>query len=105
MTPPGPEQRIQTVCLFILATVAAAAALFWLQGVMVPFVLSLFIAQGMSPLIELQKKRLRMPHWLAVVVTLVVAVAILGLVGVLITTSANRKYLFRLLFRPRRYLH
>ena len=89
MNDPTRDQRIQTVCLFVLATVAVAGALYWLQAVMVPFVLSLFIALGMSPLIDLQTSKLRMPRWLAVVVTLLVAVAFLGLVGVLITTSAN----------------
>jgi len=90
MTSTGsPEQRIQTVSLFILATVAIAFSFYWLQSVLVPFVLSLFIALGLSPLIDLLTTRLRLPRWLAVIVTLVVAVAILGLVGVLITTSAN----------------
>ena len=42
---PTTDQRIQTASLFILATVAVAFALYWLQAVMVPFVLSLFIAR------------------------------------------------------------
>ncbi len=87
--PADRDQRVQTVCLFILATVAVGFILYWLQAVLVPFVLSLFIALGLSPLIEYQTKHLRFPHWLAVVGTLVVAVAILGLVGVLITNSAS----------------
>lgn len=82
-------QKVQTVCLFILATVAVAVALFWLQSVMVPFVLSLFIALGLQPLIDFQTTRLRMPRWLAIVLTLLVAIAILTLVGILITVSAT----------------
>ncbi len=88
-TPADRDQRVQAVSLFILATVAVGFTLYWLQAVLVPFVLSLFIALGLSPLIEYQTTRLRFPHWLAVVGTLVVAVAILGLVGVLITNSAS----------------
>ena len=88
-TPADRDQRVQTVCLFIVATMAVGFTLYWLQAVLVPFVLSLFIALGLSPLIEYQTTRLRFPHWLAVVGTLVVAVAILGLVGVLITNSAS----------------
>ena len=87
--PTDRDQRVQAVCLFILATVAVGFTLYWLQAVLVPFVLSLFIALGLSPLIEYQTKRLRFPHWLAVVGTLVVAVAILGLIGVVITNSAS----------------
>lgn len=84
------DQRIQTVSLFVLASVAVAFVLFWLQVVLVPFVLALLISLGLSPLIDTLDKRAHLPRWLAVVVTLLVAVAILGLVGFLITISANR---------------
>jgi AI-2 transport protein TqsA len=84
------ESRIQTFCGFILATVATAFALYWLQSVLVPFVLSLFIALGLQPLIDVLTKRARLPRTVAVIVTLAFAVAMLVLVGVLITTSANR---------------
>ena len=87
---PTADQRIQTISLFVIATVAVGFVLYWLQAVLVPFVLSLFIALGLSPLIGLLTGPLRMPRWLAVLVTLVIAIAFLGLVGSLITTSANR---------------
>ncbi len=87
---PTADQRIQTVSLFVLATVAVAFALYWLQAVMVPFVLSLFIALGLSPLIGYLNHKLRVPRWAAVFLTLVVAVAILTLLGVMLTTSAGR---------------
>jgi len=87
---PTTDQRMQTVSLFILATVAVAFALYWLQAVMVPFVLSLFIAVGLSPLIGYLHHKLRVPRWVAVFLTLVLAVAILTLLGVMLTTSASR---------------
>ena len=87
---PTADQRIQTVSLFVLATVATAFALYWLQSVLIPFVLSLFIAMGLQPMIDLLMRRARLPRWLAVLVTLVFAITLLGLIGVLITTSANR---------------
>lgn len=87
---PTADQRIQTVSLFILAAVAVAFVLYWLQAVMVPFVLSLFIAVGLSPLINCLNHKLRVPRWVAVFLTLVVAVAILTLLGVMLTTSAGR---------------
>ena len=89
MTPSERNQRIHTVCLFILATVAIGATLFWLRSVMVPFVLSLFLALGLSPLVDFQTRNLRFPRWLAVVGTLLIAIAILTLVGALITQSAR----------------
>lgn len=88
--PPITEQRIQTLSLLVLAAAAVALVLYWLQAVLVPFVLAVFIALGLAPLINVLTGRARLPRWLAVVVTLLVAVAILGLVGFLITVSANR---------------
>lgn len=88
--PPTADERVRTISLLILAAVAVAFVLYWLQGVLVPFVLSLFIALGLSPLIDTLTGRYRLPRWLAVVVTLLIAVAMLGLVGFLITISANR---------------
>jgi len=87
---PSADQRIQTVSLFVLATVAVGFVLYWLQAVLVPFVLSVFIALGLSPLIDMLSGRLRLPRWLAVLLTLLVAIALLVLVGFLITVSANR---------------
>lgn len=84
------EQRIQTICLLILTTVAVATALLWLRPVMIPFVLAVFFTLGLSPLVDLQTRRLRFPRWLAVLVTLILALALLVGIGVLVTTSATR---------------
>ena len=84
------DRRIQTTCLVILATVAVGATLWWLQSVLVPFVLSLFIALGLSPLIEYLTTKLRVPKWAAVLLTLIFAVALLTLAGMLVMTSATR---------------
>lgn len=85
-----PDERVRTVSLLILATVAVGFVLYWLQAVLVPFVLSVFIALGLAPLIDTLTDRARLPRWLAVVVTLMIAIAVLGLVAFLITVSANR---------------
>ena len=84
------DRRIQTTCLVILATVAVGAMLWWLQAVLVPFVLSLFIALGLAPLIEYSTTRLRMPRWTAVLLTLLLAITVLTLAGILFVTSAQR---------------
>lgn len=90
MTEAQLEQRIQTICLLILSTVAVATALLWLRPVMIPFVLAVFFTLGLSPLVDLQMRRLHFPRWLAVLLTLVLALALLAGVGVLVTTSATR---------------
>lgn len=84
------DQRIQTTCLVILATASVGVTLWWLQAVFVPFVLSLFIALGLSPLIAYLTSKLRVPKWAAVLLTLIFAITLLTLVGVLVMTSAQR---------------
>ena len=84
------DERIQTACLVILATTAVGATLWWLQAVFVPFVLSLFIALGLSPLIDYLTTKLRVPKWAAVLLTLILAVTLLTLAAMLVMTSAQR---------------
>ncbi len=90
MDPTRHEYRIQTICLLIVSTVAVAAALYWLQPVLVPFVLAVFIAYGLLPLVEFQVHRLRLPYLVAVASTLVIGVLILGSLGLLISTSVSQ---------------
>jgi AI-2 transport protein TqsA len=84
----GPsEQRIQSTCLVVLAAAAAAVALYCFRSALVPFVLALFLSAAAAPLIDLQVKRLRVPHMVAVTTTLILSlVALLGL-GVLVSLS------------------
>ena len=90
MDPTRHEYRIQTICLLIVSTVAVAAALYWLRPVLVPFVLAVFIAYGLLPLVEFQVHRLRLPYLVAVASTLVIGVLILGSLGLLISTSVSQ---------------
>lgn len=82
------EERLRTICLLLLTTVAVGAALYWLRPVMVPFVFSLFVALALTPLIDFQITRLRFPRGLAILGAFVLALVILSLLGLLITTSA-----------------
>jgi AI-2 transport protein TqsA len=81
------DRRIQTISLLVLATIATAVALYWLAPVMIPFVLSLFLAIGLAPLIDFQMRYLRSPRWLAVLTTLIVGFLILYLLATLVTAS------------------
>ncbi len=88
---PGPRERnIQTVCLILLSALAAAAALYWLRPVMVPFVLAVFIAYGLSPLVNVSVRRLRFPRPLAVGGTLALAFLLLLLLGGLVSASVGQ---------------
>lgn len=90
MDPIRHEQRIQTACLLILSSVAIAIALWWLRPVMIPFVLATFFAFGLSPLIDFQRRYLRVPRPLAVLATLVIGFVVLSLLGGLISTSVRQ---------------
>jgi AI-2 transport protein TqsA len=83
----GIERRVQTVCLVVLATLAAGGTLHWLAPVMIPFVLAVFFAFILSPLIEFQVARLRMPRAAAISVTLVLAFLLFAGVAALVSAS------------------
>lgn len=84
------QQRVQTVCLVILTTIAAGAALAWLRPVMIPFVLAVFIAVSLRPLIDLQVLRLRLPRPLALLTTLVMSLVLLTTLGSLVSASVGQ---------------
>ena len=81
------EKRIQTICLMIVAAAAITAGLYLLADVLVPFVLAAFLAVALTPLVDVQVRRLRLPHALAVVLTLAGALVVLALVGLLVARS------------------
>ena len=84
------ERRIQTVCLLVLAALAVTVGLWWFRSVLVPFVLAVFFAFGLTPLIDLQVRRWHLPHVLAVVSTLVLGVVVLGGIGLLVSISVGQ---------------
>ncbi len=84
------ERRIQTICLLVISAVAAAFALYWLKPVMIPFVLAVFIAISLSMVSDLQMRRLRMPRWVAMLSTLLLAGVLFALLGGLVTTSVGQ---------------
>ena len=81
------EQRIQTICLLVLSAVAVAAALYWLRPILIPFVLAMFFALGLTPLVQAQKRWLRLPGALAVASTLILLGVSLFLIGTLVSSS------------------
>ncbi len=90
MSERGDDRRVQTICLLILTALAVAGALRFLQPVLVPFVLALFISIGLTPLVDFQVRRLRLPHVLAVVTTLMVGFAVLFALGLLVSISVGQ---------------
>lgn len=81
------DLHVQTVCLLILAFLAAGVGLFLLRPVLVPFVLALFFAACLKPVIEFQRRYLRFPQPVAVAGALLTSVAILGGIGIPLISS------------------
>jgi AI-2 transport protein TqsA len=65
-------------------------ALFLLRDVMIPFVLAIFSAMGLSPLIAWQRRYLRLPHSLALLTTCLIGFLALSLLGGLIAISLRQ---------------
>lgn len=84
------EVRVQTVCLVILATIATAAALYWLRPVMIPFVLALFIALGLDMVRDQLIRRARVPQRLALPVTLISGLLAMAGLGAVVSTSLDQ---------------
>ena len=81
------EQRIQTLCLLVLSTIAVATALYWLRPILIPFILAVFFSLGLTPLVDAQTQRLKFPGALAVLTTLILMSIILLFIAGLVSSS------------------
>ena len=84
------QAKVSTAALAILATVAVAGVLYVTQSVMVPFVLALFIASVVSPIVDFQVLRLRVPHTLAVSLALLVVMVLVGIFVVIVVYAGQQ---------------
>jgi AI-2 transport protein TqsA len=84
------QATVQTTCLVILAVLALGAALAWLRPVMIPFVLAVFIAISLAPLIEMQVKHARVPRPLALLTTVLITGILLLMLGSLVSASVRQ---------------
>ena len=75
--------------LMILATVALAGALAYTREVMIPFVLAIFITMAVSPIVDFQVVRWRIPSWIAITVALLMVLTVLVLLGVVFTLAVQ----------------
>ena len=87
--PNSTDQKIQTTALVVIAGIMTAASLFWLRPVMIPFVLAMLLTYALSPLVELLVQRANSPRWLGILIALAVGLAILILVGGLVSSSVR----------------
>ena len=83
------DLHVQTVCLLLLAFFAAGVALYLLRPVLVPFVLALFFAACLKPLIRVQRQYFKAPQPIAVAGAVLVAIAFIVLIGIRLVVSIN----------------
>ena len=57
-------------CLMIIAAILIAVALSYTRQIMIPFVVALFLSYFLAPLVIFFTKKLRFPHWTAVIASL-----------------------------------
>jgi AI-2 transport protein TqsA len=83
------EQRVQTVCLLILTLSALGFVMYCLKLVLVPFVLALLFTYCLTPIIDVQTRRLGLPRGVAIVDTALLGLLLLALVGLLVASSVG----------------
>ena len=84
------QATVQTTCLVVIAVLATGAALAWLRPVMIPFVLAVFIAISLAPLVDLQQDYLKLPRLVALLTTILLTGLLLLMLGSLISASVSQ---------------
>lgn len=84
------DQRVQTICLLALTLVVVAIALYLLRPVLVPFVLAVFFAYALMPIVDFLQDRARLPRPLAVPVTLLFGVSAFIGTGAMVTRAVRQ---------------
>ncbi|MCA9040206.1 MAG: AI-2E family transporter [Planctomycetaceae bacterium] len=82
-----PYARIQTFCLAVIATAVLIYLVFWLQPVLVPFVVALFVVSGITPILEWLEKRLGVNRLIAAGITFLLGLALMVILGFCIWLS------------------
>jgi len=83
------EARVRTVSMLVLAVIASAGALYWLQPVMIPLVLAVLLTYILGPLVDLLIRRLKVPRSIAIGLALLIGSLLLLVLGGLISSSVQ----------------
>lgn len=82
-------ERINTICLIILASVASVMALIYTKILLVPFVISIFGFAVLSPVIRGFEKKLKIPRWLAIAIVFLILLLFTFLTWLLLFQSVK----------------
>jgi AI-2 transport protein TqsA len=75
------ELQVQTVCLIIITAFAIGMGLYLLRTILVPLMLAVFVAFVLSPILDMQTRILRIPRYLALIITLLLGFAVLSIIS------------------------
>ena len=81
--------KINTLCLTIIAAVSITLALIYTKTILVPLVISVFIFTMITPLIRYIKFYTRMPQWLSVLLATAIVLVPLVLIIIFIANSIS----------------
>ncbi|MCR5505354.1 MAG: hypothetical protein K6E94_07440, partial [Elusimicrobiaceae bacterium] len=81
--------KINTICLTIIAAVSITLALIYTKAILVPLVISVFIFTMITPLIRYIKFYTRMPQWLCILLATFIVLVPLVLVIIFIANSIS----------------
>ena len=77
-SPPAPQNTLIAGCLLVIATILLATALSYTRTMMIPFVFALFLSYFVAPWVGFFKGRWNFPHWLAVMLSILLFLGILA---------------------------
>ncbi len=80
-------QKISTICLFILTMIATAYVLTVTKTVFIPFVLSVFIALVIAPVMGKAQKKLKVPRFVVLIGTILFFILIFMMITVVTAES------------------
>ena len=84
------EEKVQTISILILTSIAVAAALKLFSTVLIPFVLAIFLTFCLSPVIDVQIKRMRIPRFVAILTTIFLGCIFLLLLGLVVSAAVGQ---------------
>ncbi len=87
---PYANGRTQTVSLVVLTVIAVGFALYFMRPVLLPLLFALFLYLCLTPLIDFQIRRLRLPYPLALTTTALLGTLLLLLIIAIAASSVTR---------------
>ena len=90
MRPSPSNQTLQTICQAVIATAVVTYMVYWLRPVLVPFVVALLVVSGVTPILQLMERTLRVNRLTAAVIAFVTGLLLLAALCVCLWISVRQ---------------